>query len=162
MPVLNAYQKAYYYAINQAKKQDSNKYADQFEAQLKAEKIRALFTPEYKFHPDRKWRIDWALVKVKLAIELNGGVHARAVRCNHCGSAVTRTLNTGAVVSVREGGRHNSAGGYVKDLEKLNALCIAGWRVLQFTSETIISGDAVSQVVALLKNTYGDLLGDIG
>ncbi len=146
----NKYQQFYRDAIKPAK-EDRNKYRDLFESQLVAAGIRDRFTPEYQFHPDRKWKIDWAVLPIKLAVELNGGVFSRPVRCNHCGLPVTRTLANGSIIPVREGGRHNSAGGYMKDLEKINALCLAGWRVLQFTSDAITSGGAVSQVATLLS-----------
>lgn len=33
------------------------------------------FEREYKFHPDRGWRFDFAIPHKRLAIELEGGVH---------------------------------------------------------------------------------------
>ena len=60
---------------------------------------------EYRFHPSRRWRFDWAWPAAKLAVEIDGGQW------------------------VRRGGRHNSD----KDREKLNAAAVLGWRVLRFS-----------------------------
>lgn len=35
---------------------------------------------EYQFHPDRKWRFDWALPETKVAVELDGRGHQHWVR----------------------------------------------------------------------------------
>lgn len=60
---------------------------------------------EFRFHPVRRWRFDWAWPDSKLAVEVDGGQW------------------------VRGGGRHNSD----KDREKLNAAAVEGWRVLRFS-----------------------------
>lgn len=65
--------------------------------------------PEYKFHPKRKWRFDYALPEYMIAIEIEGGV-----------------WNNGAHVR----GRH-----YISDMEKYNQAQILGWRVLRYTPE---------------------------
>ena len=31
-------------------------------------------TPEYRFHPERRWRLDWAWVPNKIALEVDGGI----------------------------------------------------------------------------------------
>lgn len=62
---------------------------------------------EYRFHPVRRWRFDYAIPDKKIAIEIDGGVW------NY--------------------GRHNRASGYVADMEKFNAAASLGWVVLKFT-----------------------------
>lgn len=64
---------------------------------------------EYKFHPVRKWRFDWAVVigDLKIAIEYNGIMSDKS--------------------------RHTTVTGYTGDMEKINAAMAFGWRVLQFT-----------------------------
>ncbi len=64
---------------------------------------------EYKFHPTRRWRIDWAWPEHKLAVELEGGCWIR--------------------------GRHNRGSGYLKDMEKYNALTLMGFHLLRFTPQ---------------------------
>jgi hypothetical protein len=65
--------------------------------------------PEYRFHPKRKWRFDFAWPASRIAVEINGGVWVQ--------------------------GRHNRGKGYLADLEKMNAAQAAGWRVGQFTPQ---------------------------
>jgi very-short-patch-repair endonuclease len=64
---------------------------------------------EYRFHPTRKWRFDWAYPDVKLAIECDGGKWAP------------------------HGGRHNTTG----DREKLNEAARLGWRILRFDGDML-------------------------
>ena len=66
---------------------------------------------EYRFHPLRKWRFDFAHVETKTAIELEGGIWT--------GGAHTR-------------GRH-----YAGDCEKYNAAALAGWTVFRLTGDMI-------------------------
>lgn len=62
-------------------------------------------TPEFRFHPTRKWRYDWAWPDKKVALEVEGGTWIN--------------------------GRHNRGSGFVRDMEKYNAAAVAGWRVLK-------------------------------
>ena len=64
------------------------------------------FVTEYKFHPDRRWRFDFAIPELKLAFEAEGGVWTR--------------------------GRHTRPTGYIKDCEKYNAAMDLGWKVYRF------------------------------
>lgn len=57
---------------------------------------------EYRFHPTRKWRFDFAIPELKLAVEIEGR------------------------------GRHQTVDGFRKDCEKYNAALLLGWRVLRF------------------------------
>jgi len=68
---------------------------------------------EYKFHPVRRWRFDYAVPEIRLAVEYNG----------HGGF-------------IKAGGisRHGSIIGMTGDAEKLNAAVGQGWRGLQFTA----------------------------
>lgn len=72
--------------------------------------IRSLkldFEPEYKFHPTRRWRFDYAIPELMTAIEYNGIFSNKS--------------------------RHITAVGHSGDCEKLNQAQILGWRVLQYT-----------------------------
>ena len=64
---------------------------------------------EYKFHPDRRWRFDFAIPQYKIAIEIDGGVWTY--------------------------GRHNRAQGYIADMAKFNEAAALGWVVLKFTPQ---------------------------
>lgn len=63
---------------------------------------------EHKFHPDRKWRFDWAIPEIMIAIEYEG------------------------VFS--EISRHTTAKGYTGDADKYNSAQALGWKVLRFTA----------------------------
>lgn len=67
--------------------------------------------PEYRFHPDRKWRFDFAFPDLKIAIECEGAVYSR--------------------------GRHTRGSGYIADTEKYNEAAILGWIVLRYTYQTL-------------------------
>lgn len=64
---------------------------------------------ELQFHPDRKWRFDYAFPSRKIAIEIDGAIW---------------TL-----------GRHNRPRGYLNDMEKLNTAASMGWLVLRFSTD---------------------------
>ena len=65
--------------------------------------------PEYRFHPERLWRFDYAIPGMMVAIEIEGGVW---------------TI-----------GRHTRGSGFIKDMEKYNAAAIMGWKVLRYTPQ---------------------------
>lgn len=103
---------------------------------------------EYLFHAERKWRfdMDWKPHGYLVAVEIDGGLFARPVICHHCGQQVKRRLQSGRMVTVREGGRHNTGAGYEKDAEKLNEATLYGWRVLRVTAKAIQSGEAIDWI----------------
>lgn len=63
-------------------------------------------TAEYKFHPTRRWRFDWAFIEDKIAVEQEGAIWIQ--------------------------GRHTRGSGFVKDLEKYNEAARLGWRIFKF------------------------------
>lgn len=82
---------------------------------------------EYRFHPARKWRLDWAFERdgKKVALEMEG------------------VSKTGA-------SRHQAIGGFLKDMEKYNEAALAGWLVLRCTVRQFETGE----VFALLKRAF--------
>lgn len=64
---------------------------------------------ELQFHPDRKWRFDYAFPSRKIAIEIDGAIWTS--------------------------GRHNRPRGYLNDMEKLNTAASMGWLVLRFSTD---------------------------
>lgn len=70
-------------------------------------------TPEYRFHPTRKWRFDWAWPTQKVALEVEGGVWTH--------------------------GRHTRASGYIGDIEKYNEATLLGWRVLRCVPDQLMT-----------------------
>lgn len=92
--------------------------------QLRAAGVPAPVT-EYQFHPDRRWRLDFAWPDLMLAVEVEGGVYQR--------------------------GRHTRGGGFVADCEKYNEATLLGWRVLRVTGDHIKSGAALAWIERALK-----------
>jgi very-short-patch-repair endonuclease len=92
---------------------------------LMANHIRAVGLPEpvteFRFHPVRKWRFDFAWPEKMLAIEVNGG-----------------TWNAG---------RHARGKGLSNDAEKGAVAQIMGWMVLSVTSDMVRSGEAIKYVL---------------
>jgi very-short-patch-repair endonuclease len=80
---------------------------------------------EFRFHPTRRWRFDWAFRAESLAVEIEGGAWV--------------------------GGRHTRGAGYVKDLEKYNCATLLGWRILRFTPQQVKSGEALNVLTEALK-----------
>lgn len=84
---------------------------------------------EYKFHPTRRWRFDFAIPQYKIAIEIDGGVWTY--------------------------GRHNRSSGYIADMEKFNAAASLGWVVLKFTPDeqyTKKTFDLIRQTIKTIED----------
>ncbi len=82
---------------------------------------------EYKFHPVRKWRFDFAWPAYRVAVEIDGGTWT--------------------------GGAHARGSGIDKDNEKRNSAAELGWRVLVFTSVDLTGRrviNTIQQVANLL------------
>ena len=78
---------------------------------------------EYRFHPVRRWRFDFAWPVSKVAVELDGGTWTQ--------------------------GRHTRGAGYRGDCEKLNAAALLGWRVFRVTAGMLHENP--SSVVTMVK-----------
>lgn len=76
---------------------------------------RGLPTPEaeYRFHPVRKWRFDYAWPDFRVALEVDGGVWVR--------------------------GKHGRGSGIVKDHEKQNHAAAFGWRILRVQPRDLLN-----------------------
>lgn len=104
--------------------------------------LRTLFGPErveteYRFHPVRRWRFDYAVPEIRLAVEYNGH---------------------GGFVSAGGKSRHGSIIGMTGDAEKLNAAVGHGWRVLQFTALHFRSQDRFKHNLRDVRSTIMDVL----
>jgi len=71
---------------------------------------------EYRFHPVRKWRFDYAWVDARLALEVEGGAWTQ--------------------------GRHTRGKGFLGDMTKYNTAVLLGWRILRVTPAQVDSGEA--------------------
>jgi hypothetical protein len=91
---------------------------------------------EYRFHPERRWRFDFAwpeathpintsMIFGKVAVEVEGGTF---------------------VV-----GRHSRGRGYEQDCEKYAEALILGWRVLRVTTDMVKDGRAIAYLRRLFR-----------
>lgn len=112
---------------NEHTRHDTNKSeaAEALLFQLRAVGIDAPES-EYRFHPNRKWRFDFAYLADRVAIEIDGGNY------------MARMTKRGPVAV----GRHTKG----DDYEKLNEAVIFGWRVLRFTPEQVKNGYALNTI----------------
>ncbi len=74
-------------------------------------------TREYRFHPVRKWRFDFAWPAEKIAVEVEGGEWVQ--------------------------GRHQRAGGFAADAQKYAEAMLLGWQVYRFPGSMITNGQAI-------------------
>jgi very-short-patch-repair endonuclease len=75
---------------------------------------------EFKFHPEREWRVDFCWPEVFLAVEIEGGIWT--------------------------GSRHAIGAGYLKDMEKYNELAVNGFSLLRFTPDDVEKGKAIATI----------------
>jgi len=66
---------------------------------------------EFQFHPERKWRFDFADLDTKTAIEIEGGVWNQS--------------------------RHTRPAGFIKDCEKYNTGTLLGWKIFRLPGHWI-------------------------
>jgi hypothetical protein len=82
------------------------------------------FTRQYKFHPDREWKLDF--YREGWGIEVQGGGWVR-------------------------GGHNRNALSLARDYQKFNACAELGIRLLLYTGEQIKDGSAISQIERIFK-----------
>jgi hypothetical protein len=83
------------------------------------------FEREVKVCDGRRWRLDF-LVAGSIAVEVNGGTWS--------------------------GGRHSRGAGQASDYQKLNRCVLQGWKTLQYTTEQVLAGEAIDDVLEILRN----------
>jgi hypothetical protein len=80
---------------------------------------------EYKFHPTRRFRFDWALPEQMIAWEYDGIMSGQA--------------------------SHASIGGILRDSEKINEAQRLGWDVYRVNAKSIGDGSAFTLADAVLR-----------
>lgn len=90
---------------------------------LKVECVR-----EFRFHPGRKWRFDFAIPEYKIALEVEGGVWT--------------------------GGRHTSPKGFLGDIEKYNMATLMGWRVFRTTPGDLYKKKTLDLMKSAILNDF--------
>lgn len=80
---------------------------------------------EFRFHPVRRWRFDYAWPGEMVALEVEGGVFTR--------------------------GRHTQPTGFIKDIEKYNAATCGGWRVLRCLPRDLCSAKTANMLWEVIE-----------
>lgn len=89
--------------------------------------LRVECVKEFKFHPTRRWRFDYAIPDYKIALEVEGGVWTR--------------------------GRHTRPQGFLGDIDKYNTATLMGWRVFRTTPNELYH----TATINLLKQAINGL-----
>ena len=82
---------------------------------------------EFRFHPTRHWRADYAHLESRTLIEIEGGVWM--------------------------GGRHNRAAGFVADAEKYFEATLGGWRVVRLV-DSQLSLENMGRLVLAIRGDW--------
>lgn len=80
---------------------------------------------EHAFHPDRKWRFDFAWLDQRIALEVEGGIWI--------------------------GGGHSRGSGVAKDIEKYNAATVLGWRIIRCQPRDLCTTETVGMIHELIR-----------
>jgi len=80
---------------------------------------------EYRFHPARRWRLDFAWPDQKVAVEVEGGIWIR--------------------------GRHQRPLPFTADCEKYNTATTMGWRIFRCTS-TILNQNTAAFIAQVAES----------
>ena len=78
---------------------------------------------ELKFHPDRKWRFDFAHPETWIAVEVEGGIWDQS--------------------------RHTRPVGFIKDCEKYNAGIVLGWYIFRLPGY-LITEETLTEIKTLI------------
>lgn len=97
------------------------------EVQINAAGLLAGMVREFRFHPSRKWRFDFAWPPRAVALEFEGGVYVN--------------------------GAHTRGAHFESDAEKYNEAALLGWRVLRVTGGMVASGVALKFLERALGRT---------
>lgn len=79
---------------------------------------------EYRFHPPRRWRADFAHLASRTLIEVEGGVWSK--------------------------GRHVNPKGFMADAEKYLTATMDGWSVLRLT-QPLITPDTIRRIIEYVR-----------
>lgn len=79
---------------------------------------------EFRFHPTRRWRADFAHLPSRTLIEIEGGIYVN--------------------------GRHNRGAGFAADLEKYLEASLSGWHVIRLGPNELTTAH-IDRLIALVR-----------
>lgn len=110
---------------------------------LFAEQVRGARLPvperDYRFHPKRKWALDFAWTHEVMA--------ERQSYMERDDAPIAIEIEGGSWVA----GRHVQGQGFEEDCEKYAEALIAGWRVLRVTGDMVLDGRAIALTRRLFR-----------
>lgn len=110
---------------------EDGKYASHLEAEMmlyiRSHNLQSGLVREFRFHPKRKWLIDFAYPDKKIGIEVHGGIWNGKF------------------------GGHTSGSGRMRDMEKMNEASLLGWRIIEVASNHIKNGQAIEWLKKLIE-----------
>lgn len=80
---------------------------------------------EYRFHPGRDWRFDFAIPSCRVAIEVEGGCF--------------------------NGGRHIRLDGFLRDMEKYNEAAVEGWCVIRVLPSELLNLKTIRLIIRAIN-----------
>lgn len=105
--------------------------ADELRLAMAAERWIPPWQTEYRFHPRRRWRFDFAFPELMIAVEVEGG-----------------TASYGRI-------GHGRPERYESDCEKYNQAAVHGWLVLRVTTAMVRDGRALETLAQGLRVRRG-------
>lgn len=81
---------------------------------------------EYRFHPSREWRFDYAVPAARVAIEVEG--------------------------SLWNGGRHIRPEGFLRDIEKYNEAAACGWKLIRTTPADLLKIKTLQLIIRTINS----------
>jgi len=106
------------------KKAERERWEKHLERDLMADKVIG-WTREYKFHPERDWRFDFAWPEIRLAVEIDGGIWLKKAG-------------------------HTTGTGKQNDLNKDQDAHLFGWTVYRCSPEMVKKGHAIDTIKKLI------------
>ena len=97
--------------------------------------LKVVCVKEYRFHPKRLWRFDYAIPEHKVALEVEGGVWT--------------------------GGRHIRAQGFLGDMEKYNTATLMGWKVLRTTPDDLYKLATIRMIKQAITGDFDPTTGSL-
>jgi len=107
-----------FYNEKQVNPHERSRYLSRLMLEQLKDGINEAIALEHKFHPDRKFRFDLALLRSKIGIEIHGGIFTQ--------------------------GRHTRGTGFKNDRDKMNEAQGLGWKVFEFIAEDVENGKAAN------------------
>lgn len=105
---------------------------------------------EFRFHPTRRWRFDFAWKSEKVAVEIQGGLYSAPVFCHVCKARVMQRTRYGKLFPVFQGTGHTSGKAFDDDVEKYLEAAALGWTVITLSSK-YINSDTIGKLKGILN-----------